>query len=140
VVGGSVPYGLTLFNDGSIDGIPNFAGSSTFVAQVIDSASPARTDSRLYLLNVRPNGGGASNPPIISSIKVKGLKKLWVFGQNFRFDSLLLINGVVFQPAIFAQEGSQSELLGKGKLNLGTPGTNVVIVVNSDNRSAPFVF
>jgi hypothetical protein len=141
LVGGNLPFGLTLFGDGTIDGIPNFAGSSTFVAQVIDSASAPRTDSRLYTLNIRSNGGGAPNPPTISSIKVKGVKKLWVFGQNFRFDSLLLINGVVFQPVIFAQEGSQSQLLGKGKLNLGSPGTNVVVVVNiGDNRSAPFVF
>jgi len=140
VVGGNLPSGLALFNDGTIDGTPNFAGSSTFVAQVIDSASPPRTDSRLYTLNIRPSGGGTPDLPTINSIKVKGIKKLWVFGQNFRADSLLLINGVVFQPVSFVQEGSQTDLLGKGKLNLGVAGTNVVVVINTDGRSAPFAF
>jgi hypothetical protein len=140
VVGGNLPSGLTMSGDGTIDGIPNFPGSSTFVAQVIDSGNPTRTDSKLYTINIRSNSGGSSNPPTISSIRVKGIKKLWVFGQNFRADSLLLINGVAFQPVIFAQNGALSELLGKGKLNLGSPGTNVVVVVNTDSRSAPFVF
>jgi len=140
VVGGSLPSGLGMSANGTIDGIPNFAGASTFVVQVVDSSNPPRTDSRLLTLSIRSAGGGSGTLPTISSIKVKGVKKLWLFGQNFRPDSLVMINGVMFQPVIFAQEGSLTELLAKGRLNLGSPGSNVVEVINTDGRSVPFVF
>jgi len=139
VVGGSLPSGLGMSTDGTIDGSPNFVGSFTFVTQVIDSGSPTRTDSKLFTITIR-SGGGSGIVPSISSIKVKGIKKIWLFGQNFRADSLVAINGVIFQPVIFQQEGSLTELLAKGRLNLGPAGTNIIEVINSDNRSAPFAF
>jgi matrixin/putative Ig domain-containing protein len=139
IAGGNLPSGLGLSTDGTIDGTPNFAGSFSFIAQVIDSGNPARTDSKVFTITIRL-GGGSGISPTISSIRVKGIKKLWLFGQNFRADSLVAINGVIFQPVIFQQEGSLTELLAKGKLNLGPAGTNVVEVINTDNRSAPFAF
>jgi len=139
IAGGNLPSGLAMSTDGTIDGTPNFVGSFSFIAQVIDSGNPARTDSKVFTIAIS-SGGGSSIVPTISSIKVKGIKKLWLFGQNFRADSLVAINGVLFQPVIFQVEGSLTEILTKGRLNLGPAGTNVVEVINTDNRSAPFVF
>jgi hypothetical protein len=73
-------------------------------------------------------------------VRIKGLKKLWISGENFRPDSLVNINGFVFVPVQFAEEGSVDQLLAKGKLRLGAQGTNRVVVINSDNTSVPFIF
>lgn len=141
LVGGTLPSGLNLSTNGTIDGVPNFAGSSSFAAQVIDSGNPARADSRLFSLTIRESGGGGlPGFPAINGVKVKGVKKLWVFGENFHANSLVVINGRLFEPVQFAQDGSVGQLLAKGKLNLGPQGTNVVVVINSDNRSVPFIF
>ncbi len=140
LIGGALPSGLSLSANGSIDGVPNLAGSSSFAAQVIDSGNPARVDSRWFSVAVRESTGGSQGFPAVTGVKAKGVKKLWVFGENFRADSLLLINGVVFEPLQFAQDGSVGQLLAKGRLNLGSQGTNVVVVINSDNRSAPYIF
>jgi hypothetical protein len=137
LVGGALPSGLSLSTNGTIDGVPNFVGSSSFAAQVIDSGNPARVDSRWLSVTIRESGPGF---PAVTQVKVKGVKKLWVFGENFHSDSLILINGLLFKPVQFAQDGSVALLLAKGKLNLGPQGTNVVVVINSDNRSAPYVF
>jgi len=140
VIGGALPSGLSLSANGSIDGVPNFAGSSSFAAQVIDSGNPARVDSRWFSVAVRESTGGSQGFPAITAVKVKGIKKLWVFGENFRADSLVVINGLVFEPVQFVQDGSVGQLLAKGRFNLGTQGTNVVVIINSDNRSAPYIF
>ena len=140
LIGGALPSGLSLSTNGSIDGVPNFAGSSSFAAQVIDSGNPARVDSRWFSVTVRESTGGFPGFPAVTGVKVKGVKKLWVFGENFHANSLVLINGFVFEPVQFAQDGSVAQLLAKGKLNLGPQGTNVVVVINSDNRSAPYIF
>jgi hypothetical protein len=140
VVGGALPSGLSLSTNGTIDGVPNFVGSSSFALQVIDSGNPARVDSRWYSVTIRESGGGLPGFPAVTGVKVKGVKKLWVFGENFRADALILINGLVFEPVSFTQDGPVGELLAKGKLNLGPQGTNVVVVINSDNRSVPYVF
>jgi Matrixin/Putative Ig domain len=140
LVGGALPSGLSLSTNGSIDGVPNFKGSSSFLAQVIDSGNPVQVDSRSFSLTIRESSGGFPGFPAVTGVKAKGVKKLWVFGENFHADSLILINGLVFEPAQFAQDGSVGQLLAKGRLNLGPQGTNVVIVINRDNRSAPYIF
>ena len=140
LVGGALPSGLSLSSNGTIDGTPNFVGSSTFAVQVIDSGNPVRFASRWFSITIRESGGGQPGAPVINRVKVKKVKKLWVFGQNFRADSLIVINGFAFVPVQFVQEGSQSELLAKGQLRLGPQGTNVVVVINSDTRSLPFIF
>jgi hypothetical protein len=139
VVGGTLPSGLTISTNGTIAGVPGFAGSSNFALQVIDSGSPVRADSRWFSITIRESGG-ASLVPLISQVRIKGSKKLWVFGENFRADSLIQINGSLFEAKQFAQEGSASQVLAKGKLRLGSQGTNVVVVINSDGRSAPYIF
>ncbi|HSE38784.1 MAG TPA: matrixin family metalloprotease, partial [Blastocatellia bacterium] len=140
LVGGVLPSGLSLSANGTIEGIPNLVGSSTFAVQVIDSGNPVRLASKWFSLTIRESGGGQPSLPVITRVKVKKAKKLWVFGANFRADSRIVINGVDFVPVIYVQEGSQSELLAKGKLRLGPQGTNVVVVVNPDNTSQPFIF
>jgi hypothetical protein len=97
-------------------------------------------DSRWFSVTVRESTGGSPGFPAVTGVKGKGVKKLWVFGENFRADSLVLINGLVFEPVQFSQDGSVGQLLAKGRLNLGPQGTNVVVVINSDNRSAPYIF
>lgn len=138
LVGGALPSGLSLSTNGLIYGVPNFRGTTSFLAQVIDSGNPPTTDAKWFSVTIRASGGGEL--PTVTGITVKGVKKLWVFGENFRADSLIVINGVVFEPRVFSQEGSLGQLLAKGKLKLGPPGTNFVIVLNSDSRSAPYVF
>lgn len=141
IVGGTLPSGLNLSMSGTIDGVPNFAGSSSFAAQVTDSGNPTRVDSRWFSVTIRESGGGGlPGFPAITRVKVKGLKKLWVFGENFNANSLIVINAHLFEPVQFAQDGSVSQLLAKGKLRLGPQGTNVVVVINTDNRSVPYIF
>ncbi len=137
LVGGALPSGLSLSINGTVSGIPNFAGSSAFVVQVIDASNPSHVDSKWFSVTIHPSGGGF---PAITGIRVKGVKKLWVFGDNFRANSFIQVNGLVFEPLSFSQDGSGGELFTKGKLHLGPEGTNVVVVINSDNRSAPYVF
>lgn len=140
LVGGVVPPGLNLSSNGTIDGIPTISSSYTFAAQVFDSSSPLRFDGRWFSVTIRANDGGLPGFPAVTSVKAKGVKKLWVFGENFRADSLVSINGQVFQPVSFSQDGSVGQLLAKGKLNLGPDGTNVVVVLNNDSRSTPYLF
>jgi matrixin/putative Ig domain-containing protein len=140
LAGGRVPPGLDLSSSGTINGVPTVAGSYNFALQVFDSGSPLLLDGRWFSITVRANDGGTPGFPAITRVKVKGVKKLWVFGVNFRADSLISINGKVFQPVDFSQDGTVGQLLAKGKLNLGPDGTNVVIVLNNDNRSVPYVF
>lgn len=139
LVGGTLPSGFSFSPNGTIGGVPNFAGSSFFAAQVIDSGNPARVDSRWFSLTIHESVG-LPGYPAITGVKVKGVKKLWIFGESFYASSLIVINGLLFEPVQFAQEGSVGQLLAKGKLKLGPQGTNVVVVINGDNRSAPYIF
>jgi hypothetical protein len=134
-----MPPGLNLSTNGTISGIPTFPGSYLFVVQVSDSGNPVRADSRSLSITIRANDGGGGFP-VITAVKVKGLKKLWVFGQSFFAGSLILINGSPFQPVYFEQGVNLSQLLAKGKLNLGPAGTNVVVVINGGNWSPPYFF
>jgi hypothetical protein len=95
-------------------------------------------DSRWLTITIRGSSGGSL--PVISRVKAKGSKKLWVYGENFRADSIVLVNGAVFQPVLVQQDGSVWQILVRAKLNLGAPGTNSVIVVNGGNSSASFFF
>ena len=139
LVGGSLPPGLSISSVGLIEGVPIGVSSYSFAVQVFDSSNPVRVDARWLSITIRAAGDPVF--PTITRVKQKGSKKLWVFGQNFRATSLILINGKVFEPVAFEQDGSGGQqLLAKGKLNLGPAGTNVVFVLNSDNNSAPFIF
>ena len=52
--GSSLPAGLTLHADGTIDGTPTGAGTVTFTAQATDAGTPAQTATRLLTLIVTP--------------------------------------------------------------------------------------
>jgi hypothetical protein len=135
-----VPPGLDLSSGGIITGVPSVVGTYTFALQVFDSGSPVKFDSKWYTATIKANDGGSSGSPAITSIRVKGVKKLWITGVNFHSSSLISINGNIFEPADFSQDGSVTQLLARGKLNLGPSGSNVVVVMNNENRSGPFVF
>jgi hypothetical protein len=137
LAGGTLPSGLNFSANGTITGVPNSAGSSNFAIQVIDSSSPVRLNSKWFSITIRESSAGL---PSISQVRIKGSKKLWVSGVNFHADSLIVINGRLFEPRQFVQEGSVSQLLAKGKLHLGPQGTNTVAVINGDSTSAPYIF
>lgn len=139
MVGGSLPPGLNFSTNGTISGVPSFSGSFTFAVQVSDSANPPKVDARWFSVTIRESGGSPTLP-VVTSVKVKGEKKLWIFGSHFSADSTVFINGVAFQPKQFVQEGSVDSLLAKGKLRLGSVGANQVVVVNNNGSSTPFLF
>ena len=134
-----MPAGLNLSSSGLFDGTPTKAGVYSIGVQVVDATSGNLDSRRVSITVVGPNG----NPsifPIINRIKVKGSKKLWVYGENFNANSLIILNGIVLSPRSFEQDGISGQLYYKGKLNLGSAGTNLLFIQNSDNRSAAFNF
>jgi hypothetical protein len=137
LAGGTLPSGLNFSANGTITGVPNSVGSTNFAIQVIDSSSPVRLSSKWFSITIRESSAGL---PSIFLVRIKGSKKLWVSGENFHADSLIVINGRLFEPRQFVQEGSVSQLLAKGKLHLGPQGTNIVAVINGDRTSAPYIF
>ncbi len=139
LIGGVLPPGLNFSASGSIDGTPISASTYSFIVQVSDSGSPVRLDSKSLSITIQ-SSGGPSLFPVITSVKVKGSKKLWVTGENLSASSVVVVNGVAFDPFSFDQTGSVGQLLAKGKLNLGPAGTNVVIVITASGNSAPYVF
>ncbi|HEX8091738.1 MAG TPA: hypothetical protein VF762_22990, partial [Blastocatellia bacterium] len=81
-----------------------------------------------------------STSPTINRVKVKGSKKLWIYGENFHEDSVIILNGILLSPKSFEHDGTSGQLFYKGKLNLGLGGSNLLFIQNSDNRSAAFYF
>lgn len=138
LVAGAIPPGLGIAWDGSINGTPFSAGTYSFAVQVSDAEVPARIDSRWFSITIQPDSG--SGLPVITGIRVKGTKKLWVFGQNLSPGSVVLINGIQFGVTDFEQDGSVDQLFVKGKLNVGPTGTNVIVVITANNNSQPYVF
>jgi hypothetical protein len=139
IVGGEMPPGLSLSPNGVLEGTPTKAGIYSIGVLVVDATSRG-LDSKRVSLTVVGAGGNPSSFPIINRIKVKGSKKLWVYGENFRSDSLIILNGVAHSPKSFTQDSAGGQLFSKGKLNLGPEGSNLLFVQNTDNRSAAFFF
>lgn len=139
LVGGALPPALDMSGSGALTGTPSATGTYTFAVQVSDTSLPARVDSKWLSIVIQANGGG-SLLPVISGVKAKGAKKLWVYGQNLSTASLVVINGLTFNPKSIEKDGSTDWVLAKGGLNLGPPGTNVVFVITIFNNSVPFTF
>ena len=76
--------------------------------------------------------------PVISRVKAKKGKKLTIFGQNFRQDSQIILNGEVLTPGWFDTDGTTTILFVKKAF--GPAGTNLLYVQNTNNRSQGFVF
>jgi hypothetical protein len=141
VIGGVFPPGLSLSQSGDLTGTPTVVGSYSFSVQVFDNTgSVSGSDSKRISLTVVEPGGNPGIFPAVTRVRVKGSKKLFVYGQNFSQQSLILLNGKALTPKTFVQEDGADRLFFKGKLGLRAQGTNVVVVVNSGNSSAPFVF
>jgi hypothetical protein len=138
-VGGQMPSGLSLSSSGILSGTPVKSGVYSIGVQVVDASSSNLDSKRVSITVVGPEGN-PTNFPVINSVKVKGSKKLWIFGENFHANSILILNGIVLSPKSFEQNGTSGQLFYKGKLKLGTAGSNLLFVQNSDNRSAGFFF
>ncbi len=135
MVGGALPPGLDMSGGGAISGTPVSTGTYTFAVQVSDTSLPVRSDSKWLSISIQAGGGG-SQSPVITGVKVKGVKKLWLFGQNLGTASVVVINGLPFNP----KSVETDMVLTKGGLNLGPAGTNVVFVITIFNNSVPFWF
>jgi hypothetical protein len=141
VIGGVFPPGLSLSQSGDLTGTPTVAGTYSFSVQVFDNTgSQNGTDAKRISLTVVETSGNPGIFPAVTRVRVKGSKKLFVYGQNFSQQSLILLNGKALTPKTFAREGGDDRLFFKGKLGLRAQGANVVVVVNGDNSSAPFIF
>lgn len=139
IVGGTLPPGLDLSGSGAISGTAATAGTYSFAVQASDSSLPVRTDSKWLSIVMQTNGGG-SQLPVITAVKVKGAKKLWVYGQNLATASVVVINGLPFTPTRIERDGGTDSVLTKTRLNLGPLGTNTVFVITIFNNSVPFWF
>jgi dienelactone hydrolase len=78
--------------------------------------------------------------PTISRVKIKGSKKLYVYGENFNESSLIQLNGEILTPRSVLIDGASARLFFKGRLGLQAEGTNSVVVINPAGSSAAFVF
>ncbi|HWO00101.1 MAG TPA: hypothetical protein VNS63_12625, partial [Blastocatellia bacterium] len=78
--------------------------------------------------------------PAISRVRVKGSKKLRVFGQGFSSDAVIWLNGTFLTPREFTHEGTEDVLFYKGRLSLGSSGSNTLYVKNSVGWSGVFSF
>jgi hypothetical protein len=129
-----LPPGLDMSGSGAISGTPSTTGTFQFAVQVSDTGSPTRIDGKWLSITVQTASN--ANLPVITRVKVKGDKKLWVYGLNLSTVSVVVVNGVTFTPKWVESDVS----LTKGKFNLGPQGTNVVFVVTIFNNSVPFIF
>jgi hypothetical protein len=143
IASGSLPQGLTFSSSGVIEGIPTRAGSYSFGLQVYDvTSNPANSDAERVVINIAESGGGGggSNVPVINRIKIKGVKKLFVIGQNFTNQSFIILNDVFLTPLSLEVDGTTGTLFYKGKLTLREEGTNTVKVITGSTASTTFFF
>lgn len=141
LISGSLPQGLTFSSSGVIEGVPSRAGLYSFSLQVYDvTSNPAVSDAERVTISIVEQGGGSSNVPVISRIRIKGVKKLFVIGQNFNNQSFIILNDVFLQPLSFELDGATGTLFYKGKLNLREEGSNTVKVINGSTTSSTFFF
>lgn len=138
LVGGAIPPGISMSGSGAFSGTPSTIGTYQFAVQVSDTSSPVRVDGKWLSITVQTSGGTLL--PVITGVRQKGVKKLWVDGLNLGTTSLVVINGLIFEPKRIERDGSIDMVLCKGKLQLGPEGTNVVFVITIFNNSVPFVF
>jgi hypothetical protein len=137
LISGALPPGLLLSSAGVINGVPTSAGFFSIIVMVTGSATGV-TDSRQLSLTIREDGS-SSVVPTITRVKMKK-KKLWVFGEGFLADSLILLNGVGLTPRSFTQEETTGTLYYKGKLSRQPDGANVLYVKTGNYWSTAYIF
>jgi hypothetical protein len=140
IAGGSLPPGLGFSSAGVIEGVPTTVGSYFVTVQVVDSSSSVTVDTERVSIKIVNANGAPSAFPAITRVKIKKSKKLWVYGNNFRPDSIIILNGFLLTPKEYRQDGATGRLFFKGRLPLGASGSNVLFVQNAENRSAAFIF
>src|SRR5205085_10376022 len=114
-----------LLSSGMMQGTATRTGTYSISVQVVDLA--ANIVSQRIALEVV----GSSTPtifPLITNVKAKNSKKLTIFGQNFRPDSLIILNGLALTPGWFDTDGTTTILFIKHAL--GPAGTNLLFVQN----------
>jgi matrixin/putative Ig domain-containing protein len=136
-VTGSMPPGVNLSSSGVIDGVPTRAGSFAISVQVSDSSSGVA--SRWLTVTITANNDPGSFP-VVTRVKVKKSRKVFVYGSAFTQDCVIILNGVVLPPRSLTREGSLDRLMYKGSIPLGAAGTNALYVQNNNNRSAGYFF
>jgi hypothetical protein len=141
IVSGSLPQGLSMSTGGVIEGVPTRTGFYSFSLQVYDvTSNPAISDAERVSINIVEQGGGQSNVPFINRVRIKGVKKLFVIGQNFTSQSFIILNDTFLPPLSFELDGNTGTLFYKGKLNLREDGANTVKVINGSTSSSTFFF
>jgi hypothetical protein len=140
LAGGVLPPGLSLSLAGVIDGTPLAPGSYSIIVMVTDSVGGQTGTHQRQLSLLISSDTGTPSLPVISRVKVKKKKKLWVFGQNFTPDSIIWLNGVYLTPKEFSQDGSTGTLFYKGGLSLRPTGLNTVFVKNTAGWSGAHIF
>jgi hypothetical protein len=140
ITGGLLPPGLGFSSAGVIEGVPMAVGSYFVTVQVVDSSSSVTVDTERVSIKIVNANSAPSVFPIVTRVKTKKSKKLWVYGNNFRPDSIIILNGFLLTPKEYTQDGATGRLFFKGRLPLGASGSNVLFVQNAENRSSAFVF
>jgi hypothetical protein len=142
ITSGSLPTGLTFSSNGVIEGIPTKSGSYSFGLQVYDvTSNPSNSDAERVTISIfEQGGGGAPNVPVITRVKIKGGKKLFVIGQNFSNQSFIILNDVFLTPLWFEMDGGTGTLFYKGRLNLREDGANTVKVITGSTSSSTIFF
>jgi hypothetical protein len=127
--------------NGVVEGTPQATGSFSVLVRVTDSIGGTNGTSTKQLSLFIGNDNGGSTIPVISRVKVKNGRKLWVFGQNFEAGSVISLNGIILTPKEFTQEGSIGKLFFKKNLPLRTDGgPNAIFVRNSSGWSSGLSF
>ncbi len=138
--GGSIPPGLNLSTSGVLDGTPTRTGSYSFGIQVLDNAGGSTgIASRSFSMSVT-SGSNQGSFPVITRVKIKKSKKLFVYGTSFTTDCIIILNGFLLTPKSLTREDGLDRLLYKGGIPVGAAGTNTIFVQNNSNRSAAFFF
>jgi hypothetical protein len=145
IINGNLPPGLTLTQSGTIEGVPSRAGAYPVGLQVFDvTANPTVSDTLRVTLTINDQSGGGGglppNTPVISRVKIKGEKKLFVIGQNFSSQSFIILNGQFLEPTSYEFDNGVGTLFYKGRLTLNETGANTVKVINGSTISGIYIF
>jgi len=141
LIAGVLPPGMNLSSSGVVDGTPRSSGFFSIMVLVTDAiGGSSGTDTKQLSLSIASDNGGLAFP-VISRVKVKNSKKLWVWGENFEADSVISLNGVIRTPKEFLQDGPTGRLFFKKDIPLRTDGgANLLFVRNSFGWSSAVLF
>jgi hypothetical protein len=140
---GNLPPGLNLLQSGTLEGTPTVAGAYPIGLQVYDvTANPNVSDTIRVTITIadRSGGGVPPNTPVITRVKIKGGKKLFVIGQNFSSQSYIILNGQFLEPTSYEYDNGIGTLFYKGRLTLNEVGANNLKVITGSITSTTYIF